>query len=164
MAQINTDPMKSQVLSSLSFLFAFSPRYLRQRIKSFDTYQQMAYLSVMKPPNIDDEATPSVRQVRENESVELYCQASGQPVPNIAWKREDGTNISHGWIFSPLIIPFWRSSTDMDGSHRSLPSCQRHATTAERYAARRFAPQGLRPIMHCVNRSVVNGHILLYRI
>ncbi|XP_059351240.1 lachesin-like isoform X2 [Daphnia carinata] len=67
MAQINTDPMKSQ----------------------------MAYLSVMEPPNIDDEATPSVRQVRENESVELYCQATGQPMPIIAWKREDGTNISH---------------------------------------------------------------------
>ncbi|XP_032784973.2 lachesin isoform X1 [Daphnia magna] len=67
MAQINTDPMKSQ----------------------------MAYLSVMEPPNIDDEATPSVRQVRENEPVELYCQATGQPVPIIAWKREDGTNISH---------------------------------------------------------------------
>lgn len=66
----------------------------------------MAYLSVMEPPNIDDEATPSVRQVRENEPVELYCQATGQPVPIIAWKREDGTNISHGSNLFVFFVSF----------------------------------------------------------
>ena len=50
----------------------------------------------MEPPNIDDEATPSVRQIKENEPVDLHCKASGQPNPNITWKREDGTNINHG--------------------------------------------------------------------
>lgn len=58
----------------------------------------MAYLSVMEPPNIDDEATVSVRQVKENEPVVLHCQATGQPVPNITWKREDGANLSHGHL------------------------------------------------------------------
>jgi hypothetical protein len=71
-----------------------------QHLLNFDINQQMAYLSVMEPPNIDDEATPSIRQIRENESVDLHCQASGQPMPNITWKREDGTNISHGLIFA----------------------------------------------------------------
>ena len=61
--------------------------------------QQMAYLSVMEPPNIDDQATPSVMQVRENESAVLHCTASGQPVPNITWRREDGNNISHGEFY-----------------------------------------------------------------
>lgn len=56
----------------------------------------MAYLSVMEPPNIDDGATPSVMQVRENESVVLHCTASGQPVPNITWRREDGSNMTQG--------------------------------------------------------------------
>jgi hypothetical protein len=120
MAQINTDPMKIQVCTLplvwfvaqvlFALLYAWWLTNCSQRCTYsihktniyyiFNTNQQMAYLSVMEPPNIDDEATPSVRQIRENESVDLHCQASGQPMPNITWKREDGTNISHGLIFA----------------------------------------------------------------
>jgi hypothetical protein len=55
--------------------------------------QQSAYLSVMESPNINDEITLSQRHVKENESVVLECQATGNPAPTISWKRDDGLTV-----------------------------------------------------------------------
>ncbi|EFX65383.1 hypothetical protein DAPPUDRAFT_65516, partial [Daphnia pulex] len=65
MAQINTDPMKSQV----------------------------TYLDVTEPPDIIDERTPGELRVRENEALKLTCEARGNPAPRITWKREDGHDL-----------------------------------------------------------------------
>lgn len=58
----------------------------------------MAHLTVMKPPNIDDSATPSQRLVKEYEAVILECRASGHPAPNISWRRDDGMHLIHSTI------------------------------------------------------------------
>ena len=65
---------------------------------------QLAYLTVLEPPNIDDSVTPSQRQVREHEPAVLECSAIGYPAPNITWRREDGViDVDHASI--PLLNP-----------------------------------------------------------
>ncbi|XP_012270472.1 neurotrimin-like [Orussus abietinus] len=68
MCQINTDPMKSQ----------------------------NGYLDVVVPPDILDYQTSTDMVVREGSNVTLRCAATGSPVPNITWRREDGQVILLG--------------------------------------------------------------------
>uniref|UniRef100_A0ABD2WIX5 Ig-like domain-containing protein n=1 Tax=Trichogramma kaykai TaxID=54128 RepID=A0ABD2WIX5_9HYME len=60
MCQINTDPMKSQIV----------------------------YLEVVVPPDILDYPTSTDMVVREGSNVTLKCAATGSPTPNITWRRE----------------------------------------------------------------------------
>ncbi|XP_028044529.1 lachesin isoform X2 [Monomorium pharaonis] len=68
MCQINTDPMKSQI----------------------------GYLEVVVPPDILDYPTSTDMVVREGSNVSLRCEATGSPMPNITWRREDGELINLG--------------------------------------------------------------------
>ncbi|KAK2585130.1 hypothetical protein KPH14_008637 [Odynerus spinipes] len=68
MCQINTDPMKSQI----------------------------GYLQVVVPPDILDNETSTDMVIREGSDVTLRCSATGSPVPNIIWRREDGQQILLG--------------------------------------------------------------------
>ncbi|XP_045765293.1 lachesin-like [Maniola jurtina] len=61
MCQVNTEPMMSQT----------------------------HLLQVVVPPDIDDEASSGEVLVKEGESATLRCVASGVPLPNITWRRED---------------------------------------------------------------------------
>ncbi|XP_022256909.1 neurotrimin-like, partial [Limulus polyphemus] len=66
MCQINTSPMKNQV----------------------------GYIKVVVPPQIDESVTSKDTDVREGENVSLKCIASGSPEPEVTWRREDGEEIS----------------------------------------------------------------------
>ncbi|XP_023216477.1 lachesin-like [Centruroides sculpturatus] len=68
MCQINTEPMVSQ----------------------------LGYLEVMVPPSVVEDGTSSDIVVEERSKVSLRCRASGYPVPNISWRREDGKDINLG--------------------------------------------------------------------
>ncbi|XP_076282684.1 lachesin isoform X2 [Lasioglossum baleicum] len=65
MCQVNTNPMKKQV----------------------------AFLEVVIPPDIISEETSNDLMVPEGASAKLVCKARGYPIPEIVWKREDGTEI-----------------------------------------------------------------------
>ena len=65
MCQVNTDPMRSR----------------------------RGYLEVHVPPSIIDSKTTNDLIVREKERVNLTCEASGYPSPQILWRREDGKPI-----------------------------------------------------------------------
>ncbi|XP_054083591.1 basement membrane-specific heparan sulfate proteoglycan core protein-like [Zeugodacus cucurbitae] len=65
MCQINTDPMKSQVV----------------------------YLDVVVPPDILDYPTSTDMVVQEGSNVTLKCAAVGSPTPTITWRREGGEPI-----------------------------------------------------------------------
>ncbi|XP_037913495.1 neurotrimin isoform X1 [Hermetia illucens] len=66
MCQINTDPMKSQVV----------------------------YLQVVVPPDILDYPTSTDMVVREGSNVTLRCAATGSPPPTITWRREGSEQIT----------------------------------------------------------------------
>ncbi|XP_028968694.1 lachesin [Galendromus occidentalis] len=65
MCQINTNPMK----------------------------KMMGHLHVVVPPKIDEEFTSSEVTVRENANVSLKCRATGNPKPDIRWKRDHDLKI-----------------------------------------------------------------------
>ncbi|KAK2713504.1 lachesin-like [Artemia franciscana] len=65
MCQINTDPMKYQV----------------------------AYLTVVVPPEIIERDSPTDVLVPEGGSVKLVCRARGYPQPTVKWHRTDGGDI-----------------------------------------------------------------------
>ncbi|XP_065206263.1 lachesin-like [Planococcus citri] len=67
MCQINTDPMR----------------------------WQLGYLNVTIPPDIlnDDEGISDGYQALEGGSIHLRCKATGEPEPEVSWKREDGKPI-----------------------------------------------------------------------
>ncbi|XP_012257679.2 lachesin-like [Athalia rosae] len=66
MCQVNTDPMRSQ----------------------------MGYMEVVIPPDIMDldDSTEGLT-TKEGGSVRLRCRATGTPMPDVTWRREDGRNI-----------------------------------------------------------------------
>ncbi|XP_051174667.1 lachesin-like isoform X2 [Leptopilina boulardi] len=66
MCQVNTDPMKSQ----------------------------SAFLEVVIPPDIIYEETSGDLMIPEGGSAKLVCKARGFPKPDIAWRREDGNEIT----------------------------------------------------------------------
>ncbi|XP_023228169.1 neuronal growth regulator 1-like isoform X2 [Centruroides sculpturatus] len=68
MCQINTQPMKSQV----------------------------GHLAVVVAPEFLNELTSKNMTVMENTNVTLTCRATGNPQPEIKWKREDGQGIILG--------------------------------------------------------------------
>uniref|UniRef100_A0A1I8PK30 Ig-like domain-containing protein n=1 Tax=Stomoxys calcitrans TaxID=35570 RepID=A0A1I8PK30_STOCA len=65
MCQINTSPMKKQV----------------------------GCIDVQVPPDIINEESSSDLAVQEGEDATLVCKATGNPVPRVTWRREDGEMI-----------------------------------------------------------------------
>ena len=65
MCQINTDPMQ----------------------------HRSGYFEVIVPPKIVTKGDNSNMGVKEGESLNLSCNASGHPKPHIVWRREDGEDI-----------------------------------------------------------------------
>ncbi|XP_046602597.1 lachesin-like isoform X2 [Neodiprion lecontei] len=65
MCQVNTDPMRSQ----------------------------NGYMEVVIPPDIKDDASADGLVAKEGGNIRLRCQATGTPMPNVTWRREDGRNI-----------------------------------------------------------------------
>ncbi|KAG8201006.1 hypothetical protein JTE90_021468 [Oedothorax gibbosus] len=51
---------------------------------------QAGFLRVVEPPEFVTEMTNRNVTVMENQNVTLSCRATGNPVPQIKWKREDG--------------------------------------------------------------------------
>ena len=45
------------------------------------------------PPKFIDEGTSRDVIVKEGDSAQLTCQATGNPMPKIRWSREDGKSI-----------------------------------------------------------------------
>ncbi|GIX73258.1 lachesin-like protein [Caerostris extrusa] len=68
MCQINTDPMISQ----------------------------LGYLDVKVPPAFIDTSTSSDTVIEERSKLSLRCEASGDPKPNVLWRREDNKEINLG--------------------------------------------------------------------
>ncbi len=48
------------------------------------------------PPSIIESETSSDTIVDERQKLSLRCRASGYPLPNVTWRREDNRNISLG--------------------------------------------------------------------
>ena len=48
------------------------------------------------PPKFIDEGTSRDVIVKEGDSAQLTCQATGNPMPKIRWSREDGKSIRKG--------------------------------------------------------------------
>ncbi|XP_063863343.1 neurotrimin-like [Scylla paramamosain] len=67
MCQINTDPMKHQVVG---------------------------HLNVVIPPDIIAEESSGDVMVSEGNTVRLVCRARGYPEPRVEWRREDGRKIA----------------------------------------------------------------------
>ncbi|XP_077296165.1 lachesin-like [Arctopsyche grandis] len=88
MCQINTEPMLSQ----------------------------LAYLQVVVPPDIVDEATSSDVVVREGSSASLSCMAQGSPKPSITWRREDSR---------PLPLPNGTEALWFDGGQLTIAKTTR---------------------------------------
>ncbi|XP_048509659.1 lachesin-like [Athalia rosae] len=65
MCQVNTDPMRSQ----------------------------NGYMEVVIPPDIQDEDSSDDLITQEGGNIRLRCEATGTPMPNVTWRREDGRNI-----------------------------------------------------------------------
>ncbi|XP_075145607.1 dpr-interacting protein gamma [Haematobia irritans] len=65
MCQINTSPMKKQV----------------------------GCIDVQVPPDIINEESSSDLAVQEGEDATLVCKATGNPIPRVTWRREDGEMI-----------------------------------------------------------------------
>ena len=49
----------------------------------------LAYLKVNIPPEITLEPSGSI-QVKSGQSIQLRCQSSGEPIPEVNWRRADG--------------------------------------------------------------------------
>lgn len=115
MCQINTDPMISQVgnLDVVSKYIQFNT-FLRRAhsyvnvlneksscikgisvvIRNFKIKNKFWFSTV--PPDILDYQTSTDMVVTEGNNVTLRCAAKGSPVPNITWRREDGSSIRVG--------------------------------------------------------------------
>lgn len=56
---------------------------------------QLGYLNVTIPPDIlnDDIGFSDGHQAQEGGTIYLRCRATGEPEPEVSWKREDGKPI-----------------------------------------------------------------------
>ncbi|XP_035228534.1 lachesin-like, partial [Stegodyphus dumicola] len=70
--------------------------YYMCQINTEPMVSQLGYLDVLVPPAIIDSGTSSDTVVEERSKVSLRCEASGYPMPNITWRREDGKQINTG--------------------------------------------------------------------
>ncbi|XP_065084279.1 lachesin [Ochlerotatus camptorhynchus] len=68
-------------------------RYMCQ-INTVTAKTQFGYLHVVVPPNIDDSLSSSDVIVREGSNVTLKCRATGSPMPQVKWKRDDNSKIA----------------------------------------------------------------------
>eukprot|EP00095_Tigriopus_kingsejongensis_P011549 maker-scaffold33_size549341-snap-gene-4.31 protein:Tk11549 transcript:maker-scaffold33_size549341-snap-gene-4.31-mRNA-1 annotation:"PREDICTED: lachesin-like" len=52
--------------------------------------KQVGCIKVLVPPDIDSDRTSSDVTVSEGQNAILFCQAYGQPVPSLIWRKENG--------------------------------------------------------------------------
>uniref|UniRef100_T1JWQ7 Ig-like domain-containing protein n=2 Tax=Tetranychus urticae TaxID=32264 RepID=T1JWQ7_TETUR len=67
-------------------------------VNSEPMISRKAYLDILVPPSIVDNETSSDTVLDERSKLSLHCKANGYPTPVIIWRREDGKNLSTGFI------------------------------------------------------------------
>lgn len=78
-----------------------------------------ASLQIIGTPSVSIQpSSPYV--VQEGERVRMLCTATGDPVPNVVWKRQTRSRHALGYI-SCFILCFWISITPQAPNHNRLP-------------------------------------------
>ncbi|XP_053212062.1 lachesin-like isoform X2 [Panonychus citri] len=67
-------------------------------INSEPMINRKAFLDILVPPSIVDNETSSDVVLDERSKLSLRCRANGYPTPTVIWRREDGKNLSTGFI------------------------------------------------------------------
>ncbi|RVE51914.1 hypothetical protein evm_003380 [Chilo suppressalis] len=70
--------------------------YYMCQINTEPMITQTHHLQVFVPPDIVDSNSSSEVMVREGDSVNLHCAASGTPHPAVTWRREDSVDMRVG--------------------------------------------------------------------
>jgi len=68
---------------------------------------RVGHITVVVPPNINDQLSSSDVTAREHSSVTLECNATGSPPLSVRWRREDGRLIN---INRTLAVPEWEGT------------------------------------------------------
>uniref|UniRef100_A0A915DJS8 Ig-like domain-containing protein n=1 Tax=Ditylenchus dipsaci TaxID=166011 RepID=A0A915DJS8_9BILA len=59
------------------------------QLNSNPVLTKIGYLNLKIPPTVSRSLTPSAVEVREGHNVTLSCQAEGNPLPTVLWRRQD---------------------------------------------------------------------------
>ncbi|KAG8176126.1 hypothetical protein JTE90_014080 [Oedothorax gibbosus] len=67
--------------------------YYMCQVNTQPMISQVGYLDIVVPPEFINEVVNRNMSVAENANITLSCKATGNPLPKIKWKREDGQPI-----------------------------------------------------------------------
>lgn len=70
--------------------------YYMCQINTQPMISQVGYLEIVVPPEFVNEVVNRNISVAENANITLSCRATGNPIPKIKWRREDGQPIIVG--------------------------------------------------------------------
>ncbi|GFV53015.1 lachesin [Trichonephila clavipes] len=80
--------------------------YYMCQVNTQPMISQVGYLEIVVPPEFVNDVVNRNISVAENANISLSCRATGNPIPKIKWRREDGQPIIVGqkkvfFLFTP---------------------------------------------------------------